>query len=138
MTIKTRIRDWPLTRLGDHCKKPQYGYTASAIWDRTSGFRILRITDLTDLGVDWSTVPFCQISSTTAQTYLLRPDDLVVARIGATTGKAFRIEECPAAVFASYLIRIRTRNDLDPKYLAFYFQSESYWRQINQKKGARL
>jgi len=38
-------------------------------------------------------------------------------------------------VFASYLIRLRLRNDVIPAFIAFFLQSDSYWRQI--RAGAR-
>ena len=36
--------------------------------------------------------------------------DLVFARTGATTGKSFLINNCPPAVYASYLIRVQINN----------------------------
>jgi type I restriction enzyme S subunit len=68
----------------------------------------------------------------------LSPGDLVVARIGATTGKAFLLENCPDAVFASYLIRIRPRSTLLPAFLGFFCLTQAYWQQIDQNKGGRL
>ena len=56
------------------------------------------------------------------------------ARTGATTGKSFLIGECPEAVFASYLIRVRVSADVDSRYLATFFQSPDYWRQIEGGK----
>ena len=56
------------------------------------------------------------------------------ARTGATTGKSFLIGECPEAVFASYLIRVRVSADVDSRYLSAFFQSPDYWRQIEGGK----
>lgn len=70
---------------------------------------------------------------------LLKPGDLVVARIGATTGKTFYIDTCPQAVFASYLIRVRTKSkQLLSKYLYYFMQTEAYWAHIDRHKGDRL
>ena len=41
------------------------------------------------------------------------------------------MEECPTAVFASYLIRLRVREFVTPQYLYAFFQSPSYWEQIS-------
>ena len=66
--------------------------------------------------------------------YRLSSGDLVFARTGATTGKSFLIGECPEAVFASYLIRVRVSADVDSRYLSAFFQSPDYWRQIEGGK----
>jgi type I restriction enzyme, S subunit len=69
---------------------------------------------------------------------LLADGDVVVARIGATTGKAYLVRDPPDAVFASYLIRLRPTPELDPVYLSYYLRSRIYWEQINANKGGRL
>jgi len=72
------------------------------------------------------------------RSYLLETGDIVIARIGATTGKAFLIQECPEAVFASYLIRLRTKPGLLPKFLNYCLQTSEYWQHIDSQKGGRL
>lgn len=111
----------------------QYGHTASAI-SREEGPRFLRITDIQDGAVDWDSVPSCDIVAEDVPRYRLSTGDLVFARTGATTGKSFLIRDCPEAVFASYLIRVRASKDVDPRYLALFFQSPDYWQQIERGK----
>ena len=111
----------------------QYGHTASAIL-RQEGPRFLRITDIQDGGVDWDSVPSCDIVADDVPRYRLSAGDLVFARTGATTGKSFLIGNCPEAVFASYLIRVRASKEVDPRYLALFFQSPDYWQQIERGK----
>lgn len=119
---------WPTRPLGELASQIDYGLTASA--RDGEGPRFLRITDLQDGHVDWDTVPSCSLIDGLAR-YHLVPGDIVFARTGATTGKSFLIRECPAeAVFASYLIRVRPGPDLAPEYLARFFESPAYWRQI--------
>ena len=98
----------------------------------------MRITDIQNDAVNWENVPYCICSEEVKEKYLLKTGDIVIARIGATTGKAYIIDDCPEAVFASYLIRVRTKDDLLPVFLAQYFRSNNYWRQIDQSKGGRL
>jgi len=129
-------QNWQAVRLGDYCYKPDYGYTASASIIPI-GPKFLRITDIQEGMVDWMSVPYCEYHDNNIE-LLLRSGDIVVARIGATSGKAFLVSDCPKAVFASYLIRIRVKPLLDPLYLYFYFQSDSYWQQIERNKGGRL
>src|SRR6266487_1981874 len=111
----------------------QYGHTASAT-QRQEGPRFLRITDIQDGKVDWNSVPSCDIVAEDVPKYRLSKGDLVFARTGATTGKSFLIRDCPEAVFASYLIRVRASSDVDPRYLALFFQSPDYWQQIERGK----
>ena len=128
---------WEVARLGNYCHKPDYGYTESAN-DSPVGPKFLRITDIQDDEVNWDKVPYCICSAENREKYSLKAGDIVIARIGATTGKAYMVEDCSDAVFASYLIRVRTKKDLLPDYLAQYFRTIGYWRQINQSKGGRL
>ena len=124
---------WSEARVGDFCEVPQYGYTESATTEPV-GPRFLRITDIQNGRVNWDNVPYC--SCPNPQPYFLKENDILFARTGATTGKSFLIRDCPEAVFASYLIRLRVRNTVTPEYLYQYFQSPSYWTQIiEEKKG---
>ncbi len=128
---------WEVVRLGDVCEKPQYGLTASAVREPV-GPRFLRITDIQDERVDWSSVPYCQRSPKDHQ-YTIQAGDILVARIGATTGKSYLVRECPyEAVFASYLIRLRCKALLLPEMLSRLMQTDLYWRQIDIAKGGRL
>ena len=124
---------WLRVRIKDLADSIQYGHTASAI-ERKEGPRFLRITDIQDRCVDWSSVPSCDIPKEEIPKYRLSPGDLVFARTGATTGKSFLIDDCPEAVFASYLIRVRVSKALNSHYLAAFFQSPDYWRQIEGGK----
>ncbi len=123
-------------RLEGLIERPQYGFTASA--SSCAGPRFLRITDITEEGVDWARVPSCEPAPSDGPRYALTDGDLVVARIGATTGKAFLVRQPPNAVFASYLIRVRARSGVDPRFIAAFFDSPGYWAQVDASKGGRL
>ncbi len=127
---------WELVPLKSVASKPQYGITATAA--RTGDAKFLRITDITDKGVNWDSVPFCVVSQKDFERCRLESGDIVFARIGATTGKSYLIKDAPASVFASYLIRVRSGNALIPGYLIQFFQSAVYWEQINANKHANL
>ena len=128
---------WKVVRLGNYCYKPDYGYTESAN-NSPVGPKFLRITDIQNDAVNWENVPYCICSEEIKEKYLLKTGDIVIARIGATTGKAYIIDGCPEAIFASYLIRVRTKDNLLPIFLAQYFRTNNYWKQIDQSKGGRL
>ena len=114
--------------ISELCNKPQYGYTASAATEQI-GPHLLRITDIQDGSVNWETVPYCDCPN--PQKYLLEKNDILFARTGATTGKSFLVEDCPTAVFASYLIRLRVQKLVTAQYLYAFFQSPIYWEQIS-------
>lgn len=124
---------WRRVAVKDMADSIQYGHTASAI-QREDGPRFLRITDIQDGRVDWDAVPSCDIPADEIPKYRLAAGDLVFARTGATTGKSFLIGDCPEAVFASYLIRVRVSSGVDSRYLATFFQSPDYWNQIEGGK----
>lgn len=123
-------------RLSSLIERPQYGFTASA--SQEGALRFLRITDIQDQGINWDAVPSCDPLPPAGDRYELEDGDLVVARIGATTGKAWLIRNPPASVFASYLIRIRARSEVDPRFLSAFFETRAYWSQIDSAKGSRL
>ena len=113
----------------------QYGYTASAV-ARESGVRFLRITDIQEDHVDWSTVPSCDISAIEQQELLLQCGDIVFARTGATVGKSFQLKgKFPESVFASYLIRISPHNVQTSDWLNVFFHSSEYWQQIRASQA---
>jgi len=111
------------------CATIDYGYTASADFS-ADGIRLLRITDIQDGKVNWEEVPGCNIGPEQEQAKKLQHGDIVFARTGGTTGKSFLIQHPPAAVFASYLIRLRPNTLVMPEYLYQFFQSTDYWVQI--------
>jgi len=89
--------------------------------------------------VEWNKVPYAARPETGSKNCLLESGDIVIARIGATTGKAYLIRQCPeAVVFASYLIRVRTKPGLLPEFLDFCLQTAQYWQHIDSQKGGRL
>jgi type I restriction enzyme S subunit len=137
MTTEHLPSQWKRAALRDCCFRPEYGYTASASQEPV-GPKFLRITDIQDGQVEWNKVPYVEKPDNGARSYLLGAGDIVIARIGATTGKAFLIQECPEAVFASYLIRLRTKPGLLPKFLNYCLQTSEYWQHIDSQKGGRL
>ena len=126
-------RGWVEASVGEIAGSIQYGHTASAA-DDSLGPRFLRITDIQNGQVDWATVPSCEIASDEIEKYRLRSGDIVFARTGATTGKSYLIRDCPEAVFASYLIRLRMHDGIFAPYVQAFFQTNDYWRQIEGGK----
>ena len=105
----------------------QYGYNASALESGKNKF--LRISDITDGKVDWDTVPYCDCDN--EETYLLYPDDILIARTGGTTGKSFMIANPPEhSIYAGYLIRVRANKENEADFINLFLNSYVYWSQI--------
>ena len=121
--------DWTETTLGE-LSSITYGFTESAR-SEIVGPKFLRITDIQNGKVDWSSVPYCPINEKDLQKQILMDGDIVFARTGATTGKSLLIIQPPEAVCASYLIRLRPNHlKVNPHFLNFNFQTDAYWQQI--------
>lgn len=126
---------WGRVPLAKLAEAVDYGVTASAT-SNPVGPKFLRITDIQDNAVNWETVPWCECDSRSVAESQLRPGDIVFARTGATTGKSYLIKDCPPeTVFASYLIRVRVQENVEPRYVSHFFQTTDYWSQIT--RGAR-
>ncbi len=120
------------TSLGEICTDISYGVTTSAV-QNNFGTKLLRITDIGIDGVNWVTVPGCKISEKERIKSLLSDGDIVIARTGGTVGKSFLVKNPPEAVFASYLIRLRTKIDIAlPEFIDLFLGSECYWTQLRE------
>ncbi|MFW9886881.1 MAG: restriction endonuclease subunit S [Candidatus Thorarchaeota archaeon] len=125
---------WIDIKLEDICQSIDYGYTASAVLEPV-GPKFLRITDIVNDYIDWASVPYCEIDDKKLPKYQVMAGDIVIARTGATTGYAKYIEEDFDAVFASYLVRIRMKPEIDSRYIGFIVESEDYKRYIRANFG---
>ena len=127
-------KGWAWTTVGHISDRIHYGFTASST-SEAIGPKMLRITDIQDNKVEWDTVPYCEMDKTDKQDYLLKENDLVFARTGATVGKSFLIKgTIPETVFASYLIRIILSKNVMPDFVYNFFQSSAYWTQIQKEQ----
>ena len=107
----------------------QYGYNAPAI--ERGDIKMVRISDIHDNVVQWSTVPFCKITPSEIDTYRLKENDILFARTGGTVGKSFLVQSVPEpAIYAGYLIRTRYSQELCPQYLKSFMESQLYWEQL--------
>jgi type I restriction enzyme, S subunit len=123
---------WPTRNLSEVAEAIDYGLTAAATTQRV-GPKFLRITDIQGGSVNWATVPSCKADGRSLSSFRLKAGDIVFARTGATTGKSFLVRECPEeAVFASYLIRVRLNDSVEPRFVSHFFDTPDYWRQIAQ------
>lgn len=128
------MTSYPTALLRDICDSIEYGYTASSTVDHV-GPRFVRITDIVPDILDWESVPYCEIDQKKLAKHRLCTGDIVIARTGATTGWAKYIKNPPESVFASYLVRIRLKNSVVPRYIGFVVESSIYKEFIQQHMG---
>ena len=120
---------WAWVRWGSIAESIQYGYNAPA--KQEGRIRMVRISDIHENTVAWSSVPFCDIKGSDIPTYLLQPNDILFARTGGTVGKSFLVNDVPCeSIYAGYLIRTRYSSLLCPQYLKYFMESPLYWQQL--------
>jgi len=129
-------QNYKLTPLSDLCDLIQYGYNGAAIKEER-GPKFLRITDIAQENLDWSKVPYSKdkLKDNEKKKYKLETGDIVIARTGATVGFAKRISNQPESMFASYLVRIRLKKNVDDKYVGHIIESNIYKDYIKAHKG---
>ena len=120
---------WVWTTVGEISQSILYGVSESAKSQGT--YRLLRITDIQDNKVNWDTVPFTDYENEKAEAYLLKDDDILFARTGATVGKSYLVNNLKEkAIYASYLIRVQTNHYVLPAFVKYFFESGFYWEQV--------
>lgn len=126
---------WRCNKLKEVCDFVNYGFTASANYEEI-GPKFLRITDIVPDIIDWDKVPYCKVEEDEVKKYELLEGDIVIARTGATTGYAKRLNKLhPKSIFASYLVRIRPNAIVGKYYTGVIVESNIYKEFIKQNIG---
>jgi type I restriction enzyme S subunit len=126
---------WRAGLLREMCESIDYGHTASAVAEPI-GPKFLRITDIVPDTIDWPSVPYCPQPDRSPQKYRLLEGDIVVARTGATTGYAKRLNKRhPESIFASYLVRLRLKSEHSNSMVGLLVESDDYKRFIRANLG---
>ena len=133
-------KDWKIVELKEIAKELYYGLTAKAV-ERDTRLRMLRTTDIKDYSVNWNALPFCEITDKrryNISRYLPQKGDIIVARAG-TVGVSVLVEEdFDDVIFGSYLIKIKLKAEVEPKFIHYFFQSRLYWQHIQRAQGSTL
>ena len=123
------LENWRFVRLGDIALSIQYGYNAPAREEGT--VKMVRISDIQNNNIQWNNVPYCELSEDEMQKYLLAKNDILFARTGGTVGKSYLVANMSEkAIYAGYLIRMRLNDEVNPQYVKYFMESESYWKQL--------
>ena len=119
---------------------PQYGANQRAIdADPASDIRYIRITDIDASGnlkdTEWKTAQKIEPQ------YILKENDLLFARSGATAGKTFIFKKThPKSIFAGYLIRFKIdESKVNPLYVFYYTQLNKFslWKSVIRRPSGQ-
>lgn len=123
--VKGVPEGWEIKRIGEIVSF-KYGFTESSISDANFP-KYLRVMDINKNSyIQWSDVPNCKIDEKDSETYALKKNDIVIARM-ASPGKVAIVEKDIKAVFASYLIKMSLNNKFIKPYFIFYtLRDDSY------------
>ena len=107
--------------------KGHYGIVASAVPFSEELYTYLRITDINDDGT-LNVQDLKSVDSPDAKDYILRENDIVFARTGASTGRNYFYNSKDGIfVYAGFLIKFSINPiKVNPKYIKYYCLSENY------------
>lgn len=112
--------------------KGSYGIGASAVPFSKDLYTYLRITDIKDDGT-LNLQDLKSVDDVKASEYLLKPNDIVFARTGASTGRNYFYDGTDGEfVYAGFLIKFSIdEKKVNPKYIKYFCQSKQYKDWIN-------
>lgn len=123
---------WTDTKLKYLCVDAgQYGLNVSANDYVSSGCRLIRISDIDEAGHLRSLDDAVFVDVRLDRRHELRVGDLLLARSGATVGRAMPIRELDEpSTYAGYLVRFRPLPSTDPRFLAYVAASQGFQEAI--------
>ena len=125
-------KGWSFSSLKDiSLCKGEYGSNKPAI-NYNGGYRYIRITDITTNGELKEDKVGVHDEEIEAQKYLLKENDILFARSGATVGKNFFYnKKYGKCIFAGYLIRFQLNAHLvSTTYLKKFLETNYYWNWV--------
>jgi type I restriction enzyme S subunit len=104
-----------------------YGIGASAVDYDENKYTYLRITDINDDGT-LNTKALMSVDDENACKFLLKENDIVFARTGASTGRNYFYDgEINNMVFAGFLIKFSLdKEKVNPRFIKYYCLSQNY------------
>lgn len=118
-----RVKLADLTTTG----KGTYGIAAPGVEKNDNLYTYLRITDINDDGT-LNRSDMKSVADDDAAQYLLKPNDIVFARTGGSTGRNYFYDGNDGTfVYAGFLIKFSIDPlKVNPKYIKYYCQSDAY------------
>lgn len=114
--------EWEVLQIGTITKEHKQGFYTNENYSE-DGINLVRITDLQNPGISYSTMPKIKIDENIFKQFKVDVGDFLIARSGAI-GRYGIVKNSTPCVFASYLIRFRFDNlRVDTSYFGKLFES---------------
>ena len=128
--MKLRKDKWQTVTLEKLSNGIEYGLTASS--EDFGDTILLRITDINENGKLNDGLRFATVDERTFLKYQLKPNNVLIARSGATAGKAYIHKSEGKFIFASYMLRIGLKEEaINPDYFFSFLYSPNYNSQLS-------
>lgn len=95
-----------------------------------TGLKCIRIQDISQ-GKNYDEWGFTETNEKDRKKFLLKKNDLLIARTGATVGVSQFIKEDTEAVYNNGTIRLRLEKSLNPRFVYYIFQTKGFLQYIN-------
>lgn len=121
--------EWVKKKLGEVCEPPKYGLNASGI-DYDGEHKYLRITDIDEITHTYSPEDLTSPSEYSDE-YLLKENDIVFARTGASTGKTYLYDSKDGDLYyAGFLIKFHVKNE-NAKFIFYQTCTHEYEKWVH-------
>ena len=95
-----------------------------------TGLKCIRIQDISQ-GKNYDEWGFTETNEKDRKKFLLKKNDLLIARTGATVGVSQFIKEDTEAVYNNGTIRLKLEKSLNPRFVYYIFQTKSFLQYID-------
>lgn len=95
-----------------------------------TGLKCIRIQDISQ-GKNYDEWGFTETNEKDRKKFLLKKNDLLIARTGATVGVSQFINEDTEAVYNNGTIRLRLEKSLNPRFVYYIFQTKGFLQYID-------
>lgn len=100
------------------------------IVEHDTGLKCIRIQDISQ-GKSYDDWGFTETNEKDRKKFLLKKNDLLIARTGATVGVSQFIKEDIEAVYNNGTIRLRLDKSLNSRFVYYIFQTKSFLQYID-------
>ena len=131
--------EWEKMNLGDVCSGFDYGMnSASKPFDGENQY--IRITDIDESTCLYDKSDRVSPDSPLSDNYIVKKNDILLARTGASTGKSYLYEENDGKIyFAGFLIRINVNPIYNPRFIFQQLHTSRYnrWTKIMSARSGQ-
>lgn len=121
--------EWVEKKLGEVCEPPKYGLNASGI-DYDGEHKYLRITDIDEITHTFTPEDLTSPSEYSDE-YLLKENDIVFARTGASTGKTYLYDSKDGDLYyAGFLIKFHVKGE-NAKFIFYQTCTHEYEKWVH-------